>query len=415
MGFVTAEEAARSGWMEWLGELRAAGRVVLEGDHWYATEATRDPKLVLRGRMEALGPVHSDNPLLLELEAEGAVLRTQWQGRTAWCDRRLLARIQRRTLDRLRREIRPVPAATYLRFLADWQLLSEERRGAGPGGVSEVARVLAGYEAPIPRLEKDLIARRVRDYKPEWLDELGLSGQLAWARLWGGSRLSLRSTPVAVFPREEAASWLALAAPPPELELCWPARAIRGELEHRGALFTSDLVGKHEMLGYDVDRGLGELVSAGLVASDSFASLRRMLAPPHRWKRLPAVGRWFLLERGVGTPPGPDFVVRALLRRWGVVFRAVLERERLPLPWRDLLRSLRALELSGEVRGGRFVDRFAGEQYALPEAIPRLRAVARADEKAPLQVAAADPLNLRGILTPEERVASNSRSVVSIV
>ena len=415
MGFVTAREAAGSGWEVWLAELQAAGRAVPEGDRWFATDATRDPKTILAGRLEALGPVHDDDPLLFELETEGRILRTQWQGRTAWCDRRLLARIHRYTLDRLRREIRPVAAATYLRFLADWQLVSSERRGAGSGGVLEAVRVLSGYEAPILRFEKELLARRVGQYKPEWLDELGLSGQVAWARLWGASRSALRSTPITLFPREEATQWLALAAPPPPLELCWPARAILEELGAGGALFANDLVGRRDMLGYDVDRGLAELVSAGLVASDSFASLRRMLAPPHRWKRLPAVGRWFLLERGSGSAPPAEFAAKALLRRWGVVFRAVLERERLPVPWRDLLRTLRAMELAGDVRGGRFVDRFAGEQYALPEAIPRLRAVARAGSADPIEVAAADPLNLRGILTPDERVASNSRSRVSIL
>jgi ATP-dependent Lhr-like helicase len=159
MGFVTAAEAQP--WMPWVSELVAARRVVREGERYFAAEATRDPKAVLRGRMEALGPVESDDPLLRELEAEGRVLRVRIGGREAWCDRRLLARIHRYTVERLRREIQPVTAAEFLRFLACWQHVDPEHRLHGPRGVAEVVAQLAGFEVPAASWEGTVIAARV--------------------------------------------------------------------------------------------------------------------------------------------------------------------------------------------------------------------------------------------------------------
>ncbi len=135
MGYVTANEVERSGWGEWIAELEQASRVVREGGRWFAVEASREPKAVLRGRLEALGPVvarndesisGADDPRWLgELETEGVVLRCRVGGAEAWCDRRLLARIHRYTLDRLRREIEPVTAAQFWCFLAAWQHAGE--------------------------------------------------------------------------------------------------------------------------------------------------------------------------------------------------------------------------------------------------------------------------------------------------
>ena len=431
MGYVSEAEARESGWSEWLAALRADRRVTREGQRWYAVEATRDPEALLRGRMEALGPVRQDDPqdpLMLALEAAGHVLRIPWEGGRGWCDRRLLARIQRITLETLRRQIRPLPAATYLRFLAQWQHRAPGSRLEGPAGVLSVVERLAGFEVPVGAWERDVLAPRVQGYRGDWLDQLVLSGRVAWGRLWGSSRAALRATPVALFPRRELELWLALAAPvSDDLELGWPARAIRGALEERGAQFQSDLERLDGLLPSHVERGLEELVSGGLVTSDSFTSLRQHLLPAQRRRRpLVSSGRWSLLgrgspARGAGDPAATEALARVLLRRYGVVFRAVLERERLPIPWRDLLHAYRALELRGDVRGGRFVARFSGEQFALPEAVEALRRVAREEEveepepsDEPLEVAAADPLNLRGILTPEGRVASSSKQRVSL-
>jgi ATP-dependent helicase Lhr and Lhr-like helicase len=416
MGYVTTEEAAP--WSQWLDQLAQAGRVTLEHDRWFATEATRDDKAVLRGRMEALGPVFSDDPLMLSLEADGVVLRTQLDGRQAWCDRRLLARIQRYTLETLRRQIRPVPAATFLRFLAVWQHLAPGARLEGPQGVLEVVRQLAGFEAPVGVWEKELIAPRVQGYRPSWLDELGLAGRIAWGRLWGASKVALRAAPVALVPRDELNLWRGLSPAPAELELSWPARALREALSEKGALFQSDLEAIGGLLPSDVERGLEELVAAGLVTSDSFASLRQHLIPASRRKApLYSAGRWSLLSRGQAPCPEVEEVALLLLRRYGVLFRALLERERLPIPWREFLRALRRLELRGQVRGGRFVARFAGEQFALPEAVKTLRRVAAAGEgqpETPLEVSTSDCLNLHGVLTPAPKVSAGTRGRVPL-
>jgi len=412
MGFVADAEAGA--WREWLGELRAARRVVLDGDRWFAAEASRDPKTVLRGRMEALGPVFSDDPLLFELESEGTVLRTRLEGREAWCDRRLLARIHRYTLDRLRREIEPVSASDFLRFLAAWQHVADGHRLEGPQGVREVLAQLAGFEAPAVTWERRILAPRVKAYRSEWLDQIALAGEIAWARISAGGRTSPRRTPIAFFPRQEMDVWLALAEPRTAPELSWPAERIRDVLASRGALFPGELERAADLLPSDAERGLAELIALGLVTSDSFASLRGLLRPA--WQRKePALGagRWSLLRREAGSLDA-DFVARTLLRRWGVIFRALLERERLEVPWREIARACRTLELRGDVRGGRFVSGFSGEQFALPEAIPVLRRIRKEEPRAPLTVSAADPLNLAGVLTPGERVPTTRMRAVLV-
>ncbi len=420
MGYVADEEVGA--WRTWLEELRGAGRVLREGDRWFAAEATRDPKAVLRGRMEALGPVVSDDPLLIELESEGTVMRTRLGGREAWCHRRLLARIHRYTLDRLRREIEPVSTADFLRFLAAWQHATESARLEGPRGVSEVLRQLAGFEAPVATWERKILAPRVRGYRSEWLDQAALAGEIAWARLSPGSRTALRRTPIAFFPREEMESWLAIGSAEGQAEQppapTWPAQKIFEALERRGALFPREIERAAELLPSDAERGLAELVALGKATSDSFASLRSFLRPSWRRKE-PSIGagRWSLVPRDASERPIEglaEFAARALLRRWGVVFRSVLERERLPIPWREIARACRLLELRGDVRGGRFVSGFSGEQFALPEAVPMLRKVRKESPGATLALSAADPLNLEGVLTPGDRLPVTRREPISV-
>jgi ATP-dependent Lhr-like helicase len=416
MGYV--EDGEAEAWRPWLLALAAAGRVVREGARWFAVEATRDPKEVLRGRLEALGPVLpeavGDDASLAALEAEGAVLRVRWEGRDAWCERRLLARIQRHTLDRLRREIEPVSAADYLRFLAAWQHADGSRRLEGPRGVAEVVRQLAGFEAPAALWESRILPRRVEGYRREWLDQLTLGGEVAWGRLFGAGASAVRATPIALFPREDLDLWLGLAPAPAAPALDGPAAQALAALRERGALFPQEIARHARLLPSYVERALADLLAQGLVTCDAFAGLRQLLVPPSR-RRHPfaTVGRWSLLRREGPVVSDDEAVARRLLLRTGVVFRRVLLRERLPVPWRDLVRALRRLELRGEVRGGRFVAGFDGEQYALPEAVPLLRSVRRGGPRAPVEVCAADPLNQTGVLTPDERVPlAASRTVV---
>jgi ATP-dependent Lhr-like helicase len=423
MGYVEEGELDKFelDWRPWIAELEGAGRVTREGERWFAVEATREPKAVLRGRLEALGPIVSiapdDDPLLLELEREGVVLRIPYQGTTGWCERRLLARIQRYTLDALRREIAPVPTAEFLRFLAAWQHVDPDFRGEGPAGLKRAIERLAGFEAPAKLWERVLLAPRMKTYRPDWLDQLALSGEIAWGRLFGSGNAPLRAAPIAFFPRVELDSWLALAAPVDSSELSWPARAVLDALTTRGALFTDDLARHTKLLVTDLERGLGELVARGLITSDSFASLRAFLLPAYKRKSpIAAAGRWSLFRSPLG-PPGSslaptsasapsassssptEFPARALLRRYGVLFRALLEKERLPIPWRDVARTCRTLELRGELRGGRFVTGFAGEQFALPEAVTLLRSMKKREASVLPELSSADPLALDD-LTP---------------
>jgi ATP-dependent Lhr-like helicase len=420
MGYVTVTEGQP--WQPWLDELSSGGRVVREGERWFAFESARDPKLVLRGRMEALGPIFgepSEEPLLRELEAEGVVLRTRIDGRPAWCDRRLLARIHRYTLDRLRREIEPVTAAQFLRFLACWQHVDPEHRLEGPRGVAEAVAQLAGFEVPAAAWEASVLPSRVRGYRREWLDQLTLSGEVAWGRLWGAGTSPIRMTPVAVLPREDLDQWTGLKPEDSSEPLPGRASEVHDALEKRGAMFFQEIVRATRLPNMDVELGLSELIGLGRATCDSFGGLRWLIVPPSRRRATGlTAGRWSLLRRESGAaPPSAEFVARRLLRRTGVVFRKTLAREKLPMAWRDIARALRMMEARGEVRGGRFVAGFDGEQYALPDAVVLLRAVRRkaaSSDSKEVTVSAADPLNFLGILTPEERVSPTTRKQVRV-
>jgi len=429
MGWVTAAEAAP--WQAWIDALRAAGRVALADGCWFAVDGPVEAKARLRGRMEALGPVFVEDPrlsgpglpatevesTLLALEGDGAVLRARLDGRQGWCDRRLLARIHRYTLERLRREIEPVSAADFLRFLACWQHAEPGARLEGPRGVADVIGKLAGFEVLAAGWEPGVLAARVRGYRREWLDQLTLSGEVAWARLWGSSLAPARRAPVALVPRQDLDAWLSLS-PPPAGEAAGPAAEVYATLLVRGAMFFQEIARATRLPASFVEPALCELIAQGRVTCDSFAGLRWLMVP--RARRSAAgltAGRWSVLRRD-GTPPpsAAEFVALRLLQRTGVLFRKTAARERIPVPWRDIVRACRLLEARGDIRGGRFVAGFDGEQYALPEAIPLLRSVRKRGPRPlgspPVQVAAYDPLNLQGILTPDEKVPAGTRQHV---
>jgi len=443
MGYATDAEARDSDWVPWLDELRAEHRVVQARDIWRAVEAPEDPKAVLRGRLEALGPVFvgtgtehvpcvpaTEEHHLLTLEAEGSLLRCRLDGRQAWCDRRLLARIHRYTLERLRREIEPVTAAELWRFLACWQHAEEGFRLTGPGGLIGIVRKLAGFEIAAAAWESSVLPGRLEGYRQEWLDQVTLSGELVWGRLWGGGNAPIRSTPVCLLPREDLDAWLALARPAGEgveEPLSSYASILLEILGTRGASFTQELQRASDLLPSHVEMGLSQLIGHGVVTCDSFSGLRRLITPPSRrrgvMKRAPfaPAGRWtrFRSHEAELVTPAPrlvEFAARRLLDRYGVVFRRVLDRERIPIPWRDLVRVYRLWELRGDVRGGRFVQRFSGEQYALPEAIEMMRRLRRTNRGAGsgLKLSASDPLNLDGILTPEARVPAQARRKILV-
>ena len=484
MGALTAGEGGRgkgeASWRPYLEDLAQAGRagtLLTEPRLWIAAERVPlleaafpgvkiEPALVppereraqawtreaavrelVRGRLEAVGPATAaalaaslglevgDVDLgLAALEREGFVLRgrfTPGVTELEWCERRLLARIHRYTLDRLRKEIEPVAAADFLRFLFRWQRVADGSRAEGPEGLAAVLDLLDGYEVAAGAWESDVLPARLEQYDPLWLDGLCLSGEIAWGRVAaagpsnGHKSGPIRTTPIALFRRERGAVWRSLAAPPDPaaLPLSHAGRAVLEALDERGASFFGDLVNATGLLRTAVEQGLAELVAWGLVTSDSFAGLRALLVPSDRRRPLAGArlrrrgpvapfgvetaGRWARVNPG--SPLSEEQVAEAvawqLLRRYGVVFRRLVQRETLLVPWRDILRVYRRLEARGEIRGGRFVSGFSGEQYALPEAVGSLRAVRREEAAGELvAVSGADPLNLVGILTPGELV-----------
>jgi ATP-dependent Lhr-like helicase len=381
-------------------------------------------------------PEEDVNAALLRLEAEGQVLRGSFTAPAVpeWCDRRLLARIHRLTIGRLRKEIQPVSAAEFMKFLFQWQHVLPGTRLHGDTGLDEIIHQLAGFEAAASAWERYILPARLANYDPELLDRLCLNGSAMWARLSPHPRLSAAPddervrrivptsvAPVGIFPREHA-GWLmqiAAASDRSGLDALLSAVAVdvRGYLREHGASFFADLARGTGHLPSQVEEALWELSAAGVVTADGFDNLRALIDPRRRQGREKArrprygTGRWSLLssQHHAAAQPAEE-AARQLLHRYGVVFRDLLARESLSPPWRDLLVQLRRMELRGEVRGGRFVDGFVGEQFALPEAVEALRAARRNEGGKPSQevrLSAADPLNLAGVILPGPRVPSN--------
>jgi ATP-dependent Lhr-like helicase len=406
-------------------------------------EWTREDALVelLRGRVSLVGPTCADElgqPLRIDeshalaalesLESQGVVLRGTFRhghDGLEWCERGLLARIHRYTLNRLRAEIEPVSPATYMRFLFDWQHAAPGSRVSGLDGLLQIVRTLDGFELPAAAWEAAVFPARMDKYDASWLDMLCLTGQVGWARMTRPSTQTrvVRSTAMALFVRDHVEAWTALADAA-ERDDSYPvlstaARAVLDTLAKRGALFAHEIESACALAAEPLRLALAELVSAGLVASDGFSGLRSLIGDSghgsHGSRGMS--GRWYAWRavdsatvRDVRHPLGHEAIetqARVLLRRYGVVCRRVLAREPNAQPWRVLARVYRTLEARGEIRGGRFVSGLAGEQFALPEAVERLREVRRTppDDRM-LVISAADPLNLAGIVTAGERVAA---------
>jgi ATP-dependent Lhr-like helicase len=423
------------------------------------------------------------------LEAEGFALQGRFdpgRGSTEqWCARHLLARIHGYTKSRQRRETSPVSPQEFMRFLLCWQHAAPGSRRQGRAGVLAVIEQLQGWEAAAGAWEEAILPARVDGYQSRWLEDLCLSGEVTWGRLSlragegagrRGASTPSRATPVTFALREDL-DWLLAAkrgTGVPEEPAHGPAREVLDALRARGAMFASELPALTGRLPSEVQEGLWDLVSRGLVTSDGFGAVRSLFAGRDAWAhgrprdhrrrwfrrrvgtgppqmatppaglaasagRLAggAGGRWALFAplaqesrgdhgtSGTSAPTGtsaPDGELTAapaglardelaeatadqLLARWGVVFWDLASYEELAVPWRDVLWALRRLEARGLIRGGRFVNGFAGEQYALPEAAEELRRVAKsARDGQVVSLSAADPLNLSGVLLPASRV-----------
>lgn len=417
-----------------------------------AKEWSRDEALVeiVRGRLEGSGPVTAETlaaPLglpahalatsLAALEAEGFALRGRFTAGAAaeeWCERRLLARIHRYTVKRLRAEIEPVAARDFLRFLATWQRIGDDAMD-GPDAIEKIVDQLEGFEAAAGAWETEILPARIAGYEPAWLDERCMAGRVMWARLRPRNArpnsdtrpAPVRSTPIALLGRRHAPHWTALSARSDGIAPGPRAQQVIDFIREHGASFFDEIVEGAGLLRAQVEEALAELVALGLVNSDSFAGLRALLVPSSERRPIASgrrrrrtvkfgmedAGRWALARQArtpkigtVGESEAVEHVARALLKRYGVVFWRLLAREAdwLP-PWRDLLRVYRRLESRGDIRGGRFVAGFSGEQFALPDAIAMLRETRRKEATGEfLSLSAADPLNLVGILTPGGRL-----------
>jgi ATP-dependent Lhr-like helicase len=464
-------DAADAGWGPWLDELREAGRATrfISGAHvsWAAAERlpllqgawpsgraetgvavperhrrecwTKDDAVreIVRGRIQASGPITGKrlaevlnldvslvDAALAALEGEGFVLRgrfTPASDAEEWCERGLLARIHRYTLKRLRKEIEAVSAADFLRFLISWQHAAPEARMEGPEGLAAIIEQLEGMEAGAAAWEGDVLPARMEGYDPSWLDQLCISGRVTWSRRTppvGRASSPIRTSPIAFTRREQTRTWRFRAFG--EQPASSRATQTLETLRRSGASFFADIVSETGLLATEAEGALGELVSLGQVTADGFTGLRALLAPEKKRPRggrraaaaysMEAAGRWSVLPE---APEEHDVesIAWALLRRWGVVFRRVLDREGDLPPWYSLLRVYRRLEAQGRIRGGRFVAGFAGEQYALPEAVTALRKSRRRSKTGELlSISAADPLNLVGILTPGQRITATPRN-----
>jgi ATP-dependent Lhr-like helicase len=375
---------------------------------------------------------------LLVLEHEGFVLRGRFTPNTSdteWCSRRLLARIHRLTLDRLRREIEPVPASRFVDFLLRWQRTLPATRARGRDGLLAVITQLQGFEIPAAAWETAVLPARIESYDPRWLDELCLTGEVVWGRIAppaagpaaesaGRVRSATRHVPIALMARGDL-PWLrwryeAKADPPP---LSPRARRALDALVERGASFFPDLASTTHLLPAELHDALRELVAAGLVTQDGFGAVRSLVSPVrgHRRRRHRPLaaprsqGRWTTLSSPPSAPEDAiDGWARQLLARYGIVFRDLLARESAAPPWYRILPALRRMESQGTIRGGRFVSNVGGEQYALPEAVEALRRLRDKPDHDVIRLSAVDPLNLSGLLIPGPRVRAHPGNVVIV-
>jgi ATP-dependent Lhr-like helicase len=434
------------------------------------TEVTKESALkqCAQGWLQILGPATANSfahslhldpaeifQVFLAMEMRGLLMRgafehpaTQEDHEIEWCERRILQRIHRRTLATLRKQIEPVTPAVYLRWLLSWQHLAPQTQLTGEEGVHEALHQLEGFEAPAIEWERTLLPARVANYDPRWLDALCLSGAVGWGRIsphpaWSTGDgaaprrvIPTNAAPITFYIRETA-DWLPQALAQQSVEelklqqaLSTEALQLRALLQQRGACFANDIQRILDFTRPQTQQALWELATAGLAAADGFDQLRAIMNTKQDPRRKSATeptsgkrparssaGRWSLLSEDLHAAPTPieqarrtdaalESAARVLLTRYGVLFRDLLTRESNAPKWRDLLGILRRLEDRGIIRGGRFITGFSGEQFALPEAVDSLRAARHRECSTIITVAAADPLNLVGIIIPGDRVAA---------
>lgn len=429
-------------WHEYYEQLQTAGRIVCAHEQtkifWLAAEKVKQFKTLyphavlqqqtkeiaevacdydqavlnlLSGWLHYLGPITSHeltnlfaiqedqlDIAFLKLESTGMILRgsfrTLFRSPIEWCERRLLARIHRLTLDKLRKEIAPITAEQYADWLLVWQHQKDGTQLHDEAGLLEVINQMQGYELPANAWESQIFAKRIVNYDRSMLDNLCLRGLVGWGRLApiaeakAGKRIRPTSiSPITFFNRDNL-NWV-LPKPTSLTDKIYEAlsavaKDIYRFLKEKGASFFNDILRHVHHLKSEVEMGLWELIAAGLITADSFDNLRALIDPKRRndykKRRLQArfsAGRWSVLHAESNVLDNAlqhEAICWLLLKRYGVVFREILLKEKNMPRWRDLLIVLRTLEARGEIRGGRFVSGYIGEQFALNYAVESLRA-----------------------------------------
>ena len=483
IGGVTDQEVETHGWVNWLQELAAEKRATqleLELGHywvcaerlayWQAVHRVRvmlpdiQPVLILnvasreegiielvRMRLQSMGPTtvanlaqiltltdSEINQALVQLEQEGYAMQGHFlpdDGTSQWCERGLLARIHRRTITHLRKQIEPVSITNFMQFLFHWQGLDADAQSEmnDPEALAVVLEQLEGFEVSAGAWEQSVLPVRLSGYMNYWLDILCSTGRVSWCRLstrQSGRRESgvskvIQQSPIAFSSRYGLNHWLTFCnQPEKEIKLSQHAQRLYGYLDASGAQFFDDLVRRGGWIRTEVEQALSELIGNGLVTSDNYAGLRELIKPQSqrraiRGRRrgnmapLSESGRWTIVAK-----PNEDddqdqwasveYIAEVLLRRYGIVFRQLLVLENSIPSWRELLYVFRRMEARGEVRGGRFVQGIAGEQFGLPEAMGALRSAGKEVKETLISISAADPLNLTGTILPVDRVSSVS-------
>ncbi len=462
---VTARRAARLQGRDaplWVAAERRSLAAAVWPDHRFVPDVVEPPARrapvwsdpggalaeVVRGHLPFLGPTTAAriaallgvppadvDGALAQIELAGGVLRGRFVANLGedlqWCERRVLARINRRMLDGLRREIEPVSAADFLRFLFGWQNVRPGSQLHGQPGLARVIAQLQGFEAAAGAWERAILPARLVGYDAGWLDALCLSGGVTWGRLAtrAGGATPSRAAPIALVRRPDLGWLLAPDGADQEAALSAGAREVLAHLSTCGASFLDEIVSGTRRLRSEVEDALGELVSAGRVTGDGFSGLRALISATQtsggararwhaRWIRRTGgpvgAGRWSILRaERADEETRHEALARQYVKRYGVVFRDLLAREAHAPAWRDLVRVYRRLEMSGELRGGRLVGGFVGEQFAAPEAVDALRATRRLERAGEvMRLSACDPLNLVGILTPGPRVPATMTQTV---
>ncbi len=397
--------------------------------------------LALRHWLSYLGPISASllsdllnislqdvEQTLIQLETSGLILRGHFTKTEEWCERRLLARIHKLTIAKLRKEIQPIQASDFMRWLLKWQHVGDGEKLSGKEGLLEIIQQLQGFEITANAWEKEIFTKRLTDYDPDMLDYLCLMGTIGWGRFSQHTALqssAKQKKPRRIMPNSRAPITFfirnQLVWTKPEYQdmtyLSHTAKTIFDFLKCHGASFTIDLIQQLNALKSEIETALWELTCLGMITGDAFDNLRAFIHPKRRKRQknyfTTGRGRWSLLPSAKEIDH--ETICRILLKRYGIVYRDLLVKEKLIPPWKDLLKHFRVLEARGEIRGGRFIQGFFGEQFALPYAVDSLRTFMKEPPKnQSLILSAMDPLNLTGILISGERIPSQPNSNISV-